>query len=155
MYNNYNINEIQREKFYQVPKVFFTNPRYTSLSSEAKLAYAILRDRLNLSIKNNWIDENGDVFFIYTNENLKNILNISSPNKLSKIKKELRSADLFNQIRRGVNKPNLLYLKKPILTKEDVYQINIEEDASEDYDGADVSFEYNRTYHLNTVMILI
>lgn len=89
---------------------FFTNPKYTKLSNDAKITWSILRDRLDLSIRNNWVDENGDIFFIYTNEKLKSILNISSPNKLSKIKK-LTEADLFNQIRVGLNKPNKLYIK--------------------------------------------
>ena len=104
--SNFNIKEIQKEKFYQLPKVFFTNPKYTKLSNDAKITWSILRDRLDLSIRNNWVDKNGDIFFIYTNEKLKSILNISSPNKLSKIKKELTQADLFNQIRVGL-KENL------------------------------------------------
>ena len=52
-----------------------------------------------------------EIYSLYTNEKLKQILNISSPNKLSKIKKELTRADLFSQIRVGLNKPNKLYLK--------------------------------------------
>ncbi|HCX8974559.1 TPA: replication initiator protein A, partial [Staphylococcus aureus] len=47
----YNINEEYREKFYQIPKVFFTNPKYIKLSNDAKMAWGILRDRLDLSIK--------------------------------------------------------------------------------------------------------
>lgn len=41
------------------------------LSNDAKIAYALLKDRLELSIKNNWFDKNGDIFFIFTNENSK------------------------------------------------------------------------------------
>nr|WP_252555629.1 replication initiator protein A [Staphylococcus aureus] len=41
------------------------------LSNDAKIAYALLKDRLELLIKNNWFDENGDIFFIFTNENSK------------------------------------------------------------------------------------
>ena len=93
--SNFNIKEIQKEKFYQLPKVFFTNPKYVNLSNDAKITWSILRDRLDLSIRNNWVDKNGDIFFIYTNEKLKSILNISSPNKLSKIKKELTQADVY------------------------------------------------------------
>ncbi|PTG18046.1 replication initiator protein A, partial [Staphylococcus chromogenes] len=150
MSTNFNINEIQREKFYQLPKVFFTNPKYTKLSNDAKIAYAILRDRLDLSIKNSWIDENGDIFFIFTNETLKKILNISSPNKLSKIKKELQNAGLFSQIRVGLNKPNKLYLKKPVLTKEDVYLIKKEENIFESRNNKDVSNSYIRKYQNDT-----
>lgn len=125
--SNFNIKEIQKEKFYQLPKVFFTN-----LSNDAKVTWPILRNRLDLSIRNNWIDENGDIFFIYTNEKLKSILNISNPNKLSKIKKELSQADLFSQIRVGLNKTNKLYIKRPEVTGADIYYISKRENDIED-----------------------
>lgn len=91
-----------------------------------------MRDRLDLSIRNNWIDKNGDIFFIYTNEKLKSILNISNPNKLSKIKKELSQADLFSQIRVGLNKTNKLYIKRPEVTEADIYYISKRENNIED-----------------------
>ncbi|RIO92927.1 replication initiator protein A, partial [Staphylococcus gallinarum] len=148
--SNFNIKEIQKEKFYQLPKVFFTNPKYTNLSNDAKITWSILRDRLDLSIRNNWIDENGDIFFIYTNEKLKSILNISSPNKLSKIKKELTQADLFNQIRVGLNKPNKLYIKKPEVTEADIYYISQQENDVESCNDTDVSKSYVQNYDNNT-----
>src|SRR5699024_928388 len=148
--SNFNIKEIQKEKFYQLPKVFFTNPKYTKLSNDAKITWSILRDRLDLSIRNNWIDENGDIFFIYTNEKLKSILNISSPNKLSKIKKELTQADLFNQIRVGLNKPNKLYIKKPEVTEADIYYISQQENDVESRNDTDVSKSYVQNYDNNT-----
>ncbi len=144
--SNFNIKEIQKEKFYQLPKVFFTNPKYTNLSNDAKITWSILRDRLDLSIRNNWVDENGDIFFIYTNEKLKSILNISSPNKLSKIKKELTQANLFSQIRVGLNKPNKLYIKKPEVTEADVYYISKQENDVEDLYSKDVSLSYIKKY---------
>ncbi|MFQ3852274.1 replication initiator protein A [Staphylococcus parequorum] len=148
--SNFNIKEIQKEKFYQLPKVFFTNPKYTKLSNDAKITWSILRDRLDLSIRNNWVDKNGDIFFIYTNEKLKSILNISSPNKLSKIKKELTQADLFNQIRVGLNKPNKLYIKKPEVTEADVYHISQQENDIEQRDNTDVSLSYIQKYDNDT-----
>lgn len=148
--SNFNIKEIQKEKFYQLPKVFFTNPKYTNLSNDAKITWSILRDRLDLSMRNNWIDENGDIFFIYTNEKLKSILNISSPNKLSKIKKELTQAGLFNQIRVGLNKPNKLYIKKPEVTEADIYYISQQENDVEPLNDKDVSKSYVQNYDNNT-----
>lgn len=148
--SNFNIKEIQKEKFYQLPKVFFTNPKYTKLSNDAKITWSILRDRLDLSIRNNWVDKNGDIFFIYTNEKLKSILNISSPNKLSKIKKELTQADLFNQIRVGLNKPNKLYIKKPEVTEADVYYISQQENDIEHHSNTDVSLSYVQKYDNDT-----
>ena len=148
--SNFNIKELQKEKFYQLPKVFFTNPKYTKLSNDAKITWSILRDRLDLSIRNNWVDKNGDIFFIYTNEKLKSILNISSPNKLSKIKKELTQADLFNQIRVGLNKPNKLYIKKPEVTEADVYYISQQENDIEHRNNTDVSNSYVQKYDNDT-----
>ncbi|MGX0140239.1 replication initiator protein/RepA-like protein [Staphylococcus epidermidis] len=124
----FNIQQQYREKFYQLPKVFFTNDKYIQLSNDAKIAYALLKDRLELSIKNNWFDENGDIFFIYTNEKLKNILNCHNA-KLIKIKKELTKANLLEQIRCGQGKPNKLYLMNPAITKEDIYEIKKQEES--------------------------
>ena len=148
--SNFNIKEIQKEKFYQLPKVFFTNPKYTKLSNDAKITWSILRDRLDLSIRNNWVDENGDIFFIYTNEKLKSILNISSPNNLSKIKKELSQADLFSQIRVGLNKPNKLYIKRPEVTEADIYYISKQENDIEGRYNKDVSLSYIQKYDNDT-----
>ena len=77
MYNNYfTVSEQYKEKFYQLPKVFFTNPDYIKLSNDAKIAYAILRDRLELSIQNNWVDQDGNIYFIYTVKQLEDIVEI-------------------------------------------------------------------------------
>ncbi|MDT0656353.1 replication initiator protein A [Staphylococcus chromogenes] len=123
----FNIQQQYRQKFYQLPKVFFTNDKYIKLSNDAKIAYALLKDRLDLSIKNNWFDENGDIFFIYTNEKLKTILNCQNA-KLVKIKKELTEVNLLEQIRCGQGKPNKLYLMNPEITKEDIYEIEKQEE---------------------------
>ena len=113
----YNVNEEYREKFYQIPKVFFTNPKYIKISNDAKMAWGILRDRLDLSIKNGWIDsKTGNIFFYYKNENLQTILNCKK-DKVIKIKKELIEAELLLQERQGLNKTNKLYLVKPEVTK--------------------------------------
>ncbi|MEB7347495.1 replication initiator protein A [Staphylococcus epidermidis] len=130
MYNNYfTVSEQYKEKFYQLPKVFFTNPDYMKLSNDAKIAYAILRDRLELSIQNNWIDQDGNIYFIYTVKQLEDILNCGNQ-KVNKIKKELEKVNLLIQKRQGLNKPNLLYLMKPEIKESDIYTISLEEKAS-------------------------
>ena len=52
--------------FYRVPKVLFTNERFWNISADAKMLYGILLDRMSLSAKNGWIDENGRVYIIFT-----------------------------------------------------------------------------------------
>ncbi|SUJ57731.1 Replication initiator protein [Staphylococcus aureus] len=126
----FTVEENYKERFYQLPKVFFTNPNYKDLSNDAKIAYAILRDRLQLSIKNNWIDTEGNIYFIYTVADLEVILNCGNK-KITKIKKELENVDLLIQKRQGLNKPNLLYLLKPAITKNDIYEIDKAENEVE------------------------
>ncbi len=128
MSNKFYIEEQYKERFYQLPKVFFTNTKYKKLTNDAKIAYAILRDRLELSIKNNWVDDENAIYFIYTNQNLEDILNLSKP-KVVKIKKELESAYLLQQKRLGLNKPNMLYLMKPDINDDDISKIQQEENT--------------------------
>lgn len=94
------------------------------MSNHAKIAYAVLQDRLQLSIKNNWYDNDGNIYFIFTNENLKDILNIKSNSTLQSVKNELIVANLMSQERRGLNKANRLYLLRPIVRNEDIYSID-------------------------------
>ncbi|MCG1487138.1 replication initiator protein A [Staphylococcus epidermidis] len=139
MANKFYIEEQFRERFYQLPKVFFTNPKYMKLSNDAKIAYAILRDRLELSIKNNWVDEDNAIYFIFTNDNLEHILNASKP-KVIKIKKELENTELLEQKRLGLNRPNMLYLMKPIVNENDIYKLNEEEkQLTESSNGKEVN----------------
>ncbi|HDL9671631.1 TPA: replication initiator protein A [Staphylococcus aureus] len=104
-----NIKNQANQNFYMLHKALFVNEKYKKLSDSAKVTYAILNDRVSLSIKNNWVDDNGDIYFIFTNESLQNILD-KSKNTITKIKKELQAVGLLEQIRTGFNKPNKLYL---------------------------------------------
>ena len=129
----YKSKEIYREKYYQMPKVFFTNEIYKSLSNDAKIAYMLLKDRFDNSVKNNWVDSEDNVYFIYTVAELMTLLNCRE-GKVSKIKKELEAVNLLKQKKGRVKKingkiettPNLLYLGKPNVTSEDVFKINDE-----------------------------
>ncbi|EPI5744012.1 replication initiator protein A [Enterococcus faecalis] len=118
--NFYSSNEVYAETYYQLPKIFFTNSKYKKMSSDAKIAYALLKDRFNYSIRNNWCDEDNHIYFVYTVKDLQEILDCGTE-KISKIKKELERAELLHQKRMGLNKPNRLYLLKPEATAQDVY----------------------------------
>ena len=54
--------------FYRVPKVLFTNERFWNISADAKMLYGILLDRMSLSVKNGWLDEQNRVFIIFSIE---------------------------------------------------------------------------------------
>ena len=52
--------------FYRIPKALFQEPRFQSLSTDAKTLYGILLDRMSLSVKNGWLDEQNRVFILFT-----------------------------------------------------------------------------------------
>ena len=52
--------------FYRIPKALFQEPRFQSLSTDAKTLYGILLDRMSLSVKNGWLDEQNRVFIIFS-----------------------------------------------------------------------------------------
>lgn len=97
------------ERFYRVPKALFENEQYSKMMPESKLAYAILKDRFELSLKNGWIDDVGDVYLIYKNGDLQRMLNVGEK-KVIAIKKELNAFGLLEEERQGLNRPNLLYI---------------------------------------------
>lgn len=130
------IYEEYKHKFFQLPKVFFTNNRYLKMSNNAKVAWSILRDRSSLSRKNNWFDKDtGKIYFIYKNKELMDILNIKSETTLSKIKKELEDVELIEQQKIGFNRPNKIYLLYPVIEEADIYEMdkmeNYQEEAKE------------------------
>ena len=125
----YKSTEVYREKYYQLPIIFFESDKYKKMSNDAKIAYTLLKDRFDYSIKNNWVDEDDNIYFIFTVSELMNLLNCRE-GKVSKIKKELTDCGLLYQKRSGScyvngkkeNLPNKMYLGKPEVTAKDVFR---------------------------------
>lgn len=103
-----NQKEIYQYKFYMIPKELFVNERYTSLSPIAILLYGILLDRLTLSIKNSWIDKNGNVYLIFTRKEIQKLLHISDKT-CTKVFNELVETKLLLEKSQGKAKLKLLY----------------------------------------------
>ncbi|MDN4125441.1 replication initiator protein A [Staphylococcus aureus] len=125
-------NETYRNLYYQLPKVLFTSELYKSMSNDSKIAYAMLQDRCEYSIQNNWIDQDGHIYFIFTRNELMEILGCKE-NKIAKLKKELKTKNLLYEKRippkklptgEFKNYPNRLYLGKLEVTATDVYAIS-------------------------------
>ena len=52
--------------FYRIPKVLFTDPAFRGISTDAKVLYGLLLDRMSLSARNDWLDEQGRVYIVFT-----------------------------------------------------------------------------------------
>ena len=96
--------------FYRIPKALFQEQRFQNLSTDAKTLYGILLDRMSLSVKNGWLDEQGRVFIIFTIEDVKRVL-CCADNKAMKLFRELEKFGLVERKRRGLGKPSLVYVK--------------------------------------------
>ena len=96
--------------FYRIPKLLFQDSRFQPLSTDAKTLYGILLDRMSLSVKNGWLDEQNRVFIIFTIEDVKRAL-CCADNKATKLLRELEKFGLIERKRRGLGKPSLVYVK--------------------------------------------
>lgn len=101
-------------RFYQTPKSLFNNPAYKGLTLGPKLMYSILRDRLDMSIKNNWKDEKGYIYLIFSVEELADLLEIDRT-AVIRYKKKLVEYRLIIDKRLGQGNPNRIYVLKPEL----------------------------------------
>jgi hypothetical protein len=79
------------------------------ISTEAKVLYSFFKERTKLSIENKWINNVGEVYIIFTIEEIEGLLNCGK-NKAIKAKKELLDIGLIKEKRQGLNKPNLIYI---------------------------------------------
>ena len=96
--------------FYRIPKLLFQDSRFQPLSTDAKTLYGILLDRMSLSARNGWLDKAGRVFIIYTVQEVQDSLGCADK-KATKLLRELEEYGLIERKRRGLGKPNLIYVK--------------------------------------------
>ncbi|HEO3924058.1 TPA: replication initiator protein A [Streptococcus agalactiae] len=102
--------EADQYSFFKIPKILYTDSIFKTLSSDAKVLYAILLDRMSLSMKNGWLDEENKVFIIFTIDEIEETMNIGR-NKAINIMKEIQDFGLIEKKRRGLGKPNIIYVK--------------------------------------------
>lgn len=107
----FTIQDAEQFTFFRIPKVLFTGERYKDMTTDARVLYGILLDRLSLSVKNNWVDKEGRVFIIFTREEAQELLGYSKP-KIVNLFKELQKVQLIEETKQGLNKPNIIYVKK-------------------------------------------
>lgn len=88
------------ERYYKLPKLLFDSERYKDMKLEVKVAYAVLKDRLELSLSRGWIDEDGAIYLVYSNSKLMALLGCSK-SKLLTIKKTLREYGLIDEVQQS------------------------------------------------------
>lgn len=97
--------------FYRIPKILFSQDKFWNVSTDAKLLYGILLDRMNLSARNGWLDEAGRVYIIFTIEEIKESLGCAEKKAVKLLDELEKKAELIERKRQGLGKPNLIYVK--------------------------------------------
>ena len=115
--------------FYRVPKALFTDAHLCGLSTDAKLLYGILLDRMYLSARNGWQDKESRVYIIFTIDEIKDSIRCAEK-KAIKLLDELDCAGLIERKRQGLGKPNLIYVKNFIPTLPKGQFLNCQNDNS-------------------------
>ncbi len=97
--------------FYRIPKALFTDPAFRSISTDAKALYGLLLDRMNLSARNDWLDEQGRVYIVFTVEEIMESLACGNKKAVGLLRELEVGAGLIERRRQGLGKPNLIYVK--------------------------------------------
>ena len=104
-----NVETVLRNKFYKLPQLFFGETIYKNMSNNAKILYSILANRHDLSLENGWIDKENNVYFIFKQEELMYLMNVSNKT-IVKYMRELEEFKLIKREKQGLNKADILYL---------------------------------------------
>ena len=102
--------ETDNYTFYRFPKLLVTSENFKCLSSDAKILYGLMLDRISLSVKNSWVDADKRVYIYYSLEDVMEDLNCSK-NTAMKSLQELENIGLIERRKQGQGKPSLIYVK--------------------------------------------
>ena len=143
--------QAEQFSFYRVPKVLFTKEQFRRLSAEAKILYGIMLDKLNLSVKNKWVDEKGRVYIIYTIEQIMADMNCADQ-KATKLLDELeKKCGLIERKRQGLGKPNLIFVKNFITGAEGSMMAQIQNREKHDSGAVNITTaDYPKSRGINT-----
>lgn len=106
--------EAEQFSFYKIPKLLFTDEYFKGLSVEAKVLYGLMLDRMSLSVKNQWLDEEGRAYIYYSLDDIMEALGCSNKKAIA-VMKELdidTGIGLIERKRQGQGKPAMIYLKQ-------------------------------------------
>ena len=106
--------ESEQFSFYRIPRQLIVGPEFKHVSTDAKLLYGLMLDRMGLSARNGWYDEENRVFIYYPLDEIKEALNCGN-DKAVKLLAELDSGKgigLIQRVKQGQGKPARIYVKR-------------------------------------------
>ena len=112
MFKYFYFEQSEHFTFYRIPKSLFTDERFSTLSTDGKVLYSLMLDRMGLSRKNGWVDKPNRVYIYFTLDEAMSSLGCARE-KSNRLMAELdtRGIGLIETNRQGLGKANIIYVK--------------------------------------------
>ncbi len=123
LFDYYYGNESDEFTFYRIPKIIITSQLFKNVSCDAKLLYGLLLDRMSLSAKNEWFDEENRVYIIFSIKEVMEYMNCSKGTAI-RFMSELEESNLIERKKRGRGLADYIYVKKYFDETEVVQKTN-------------------------------
>ena len=136
-FNYYYGNQADQFTFVRIPKVMLTDKKFTDLSIQAKMLYGVLLDRMGLSMKNGWLDDENRVYIIYQISEIQEDLGFSKKKSIDYLA-ELEAFGLVEKRRRGLGLSNIIYVKSFMTGTSRSVEMGTSEKTDDDTDTDDI-----------------
>ncbi len=142
--------EGEQYAFLRIPKVLITDPYFKAVSTDAKLLYGLMLDRMSLSMKNGWLDDEKRVYIYFTLEDVCDAL-CCKTDKAVKLLAELDSAKgigLIERVRQGQGRPTRIYVKRFVFQTSEKPKSRHDDHRSQDFGKTEVKSSENQKSRL-------
>ena len=140
--------EAEQFTFYRIPKILITSPHFKKISDSAKLLYGLMLDRMSLSIRNGWLDDDNRAYIFFTTNDVMEQM-CCGTEKATKMLAELDSEKgigLIERVKQGQGKPAIIYLKKFYELEDTARSTKLSEIESQDVqESKNKTFENRKT----------
>ena len=140
--------ESEQFSYFRIPRLLVRSKRFKTLSTDAKLLYGLMLDRMGLSAKHSWYDELGRVYIYYTLDEIQTDL-MCGHNKAVRLLAELDTGKdgfgLIERMKQGQGRPAKIYVKK--FTTTDVPEAPLSAPIS-DFPDSEIQTSQNQTSRL-------
>ena len=146
-------NEAEQFTFYRIPKILITSPHFKKISDSAKLLYGLMLDRMSLSIRNGWLDDDNRAYIFFTTNDIMEQM-CCGTEKATKMLTELDSEKgigLIERVKQGQGKPAIIYLKKFYELEDTARSTKLSEIESQDFQESKVKTFENRKTRLSKI----
>ena len=146
-------NEAEQFTFYRIPKILITSPHFKKISDSAKLLYGLMLDRMSLSIRNGWLDDDNRAYIFFTTNDVMEQM-CCGTEKATKMLTELDSEKgigLIERVKQGQGKPAIIYLKKFYELEDTARSTKLSEIESQAFQESKVKTFENRKTRLSEI----